>query len=69
MFVTIRSSKPIGAWNAGIVDYLSLGGVVNLDGLVNDDAVPYVLSNSLKKFWLRGASIVWSMTPSCGNHG
>jgi hypothetical protein len=42
--------KPIGAWNAGIVDYLAPGGVVNLDGLVNDDAVPYVLSNSLKKY-------------------
>jgi hypothetical protein len=24
--------------------------VVNLDGLVNDDAVPYVLSNSLKTY-------------------
>lgn len=42
--------KPIGAWNAGILDYLSPGGVINLDGLVNDEAVPYVLSNSLKKY-------------------
>jgi hypothetical protein len=42
--------KPIGAWNAGILSYLAPGGVVNLDGLVNDDAVPYVLSNSLKKY-------------------
>jgi hypothetical protein len=43
-------SKPIGAWNAGILNYLAPGGVVNLDGLVNDDAVPYVLSNSLEKY-------------------
>jgi hypothetical protein len=42
--------KPIGAWNAGILNYLAAGGVVNLDGLVNDDAVPYVLSNSLKTY-------------------
>jgi hypothetical protein len=42
--------KPLGAWNAGMLSYLAPGGVVNLDGLVNDDAVPYVLSNSLKKY-------------------
>ena len=42
--------KPVGAWNAGIDSYFAGGGVVNLDGLVNDDAAQYVLSNSLKKY-------------------
>jgi hypothetical protein len=42
--------KPVGAWNAGIDSYVAGGGVVNLDGLVNDDAAQYVLSNSLKKY-------------------
>jgi hypothetical protein len=42
--------KPIGSWNAGMLNYFAPGGVVNLDGLVNDDAVPYVLSNSLKNY-------------------
>jgi hypothetical protein len=42
--------KPVGAWNAGIDSYFAGGGVVDLDGLVNDDAAQYVLSNSLKKY-------------------
>jgi hypothetical protein len=42
--------KPVGAWNAGIDSYFAGGGVINLDGLVNDDAAQYVLSNSLKKY-------------------
>ena len=33
---------PIGAWNAGILSYVSGRPVVNLDGLVNDDIVPYI---------------------------
>ena len=42
--------KPVAAWNAGISSYMAGGGVINVDGLVNDDAAPYVLSNSLRKY-------------------
>ena len=42
--------RPVGAWNAGIDSYAAGGGVINLDGLVNDDAVQYVVSNSLKNY-------------------
>ena len=42
--------KPVGAWNAGIDSYAAGGGVINVDGLVNDDAAQYVLSNSLKNY-------------------
>ena len=42
--------KPVGAWNAGINSYFAGGGVINLDGLVNDDAAQHVLSNSLKDY-------------------
>jgi hypothetical protein len=42
--------KPVGAWNAGIQSYVAGGGVINLDGLVNQDVVPHVLSNSLTSY-------------------
>jgi hypothetical protein len=42
--------KPVGAWNAGEESYAAGGGVINLDGLVNDDAAQFVLSNSLKQY-------------------
>ena len=42
--------KPVGAWNAGIDSYTAEGGVIDLDGLVNDDAAQYVRSNSLKEY-------------------
>ena len=35
------------SWNAGIVSYFSGKPLVNLDGLTNDDAVPFILSNRL----------------------
>jgi len=41
---------PIGAWNAGVLAYFSGREVVNLDGLVNDDAVPYVVSDRLADY-------------------
>ena len=40
----------LGSWNAGILGFESDRGVVNLDGLVNDDAVPYVLSGRLDDY-------------------
>ena len=33
--------RPAGAWNAGMLGYVSGGGVTNLDGLVNDRIYPY----------------------------
>jgi hypothetical protein len=37
----------IGSWNAGILGYFLDGGVVNLDGVMNDQLYPYVLDNRL----------------------
>ena len=37
----------VGAWNAGIIGFTADRGVVNLDGLVNDDAAAYVLRDDL----------------------
>jgi hypothetical protein len=45
--------KPVGAWNAGIESYFGHGGVVNLDGLVNDDIYPYSLNDSLALYLSR----------------
>jgi hypothetical protein len=42
--------KPVGAWNAGIMNYFAEGGVVNLDGLVNDDSVSYIRSGTLANY-------------------
>lgn len=35
------------AWNAGIISFFSGKPLVNLDGLTNDDAIPYILDNTL----------------------
>lgn len=37
----------IGAWNAGIIGYYQGGTIMNLDGLVNNDVIDYVVRNSL----------------------
>jgi hypothetical protein len=35
------------AWNAGIISFFSGKPLINLDGLTNDDAIPYILDNTL----------------------
>ncbi len=47
---THPEAKPAGAWNAGIVGYFADGGVTNLDGLVNDEILPFVQTGSLAKY-------------------
>lgn len=42
--------KPVGAWNSGIMSYFAGGGVVNLDGLVNDDIVPSIRNGTLANY-------------------
>lgn len=39
--------RPLGSWNAGVISYFGGGGVVDLDGLVNDDLLPYIKSGTL----------------------
>lgn len=39
-----------GGWNAGIISYFSEQAYINLDGLTNDDAVPYIQSNTLMDY-------------------
>lgn len=41
---------PAAAWNAGIVAYFAGRPVTNLDGLVNDKVVPFVLQGRLLSF-------------------
>lgn len=41
---------PVGAWNAGIVAYFAGRPVVNLDGLVNDDVYPAIVSGRLAAY-------------------
>ncbi|HVB81195.1 MAG TPA: hypothetical protein VNE82_14750 [Candidatus Binataceae bacterium] len=45
--------KPVGAWNAGVLGYFAGGGVVNLDGLMNDDVYPYVVDGRLADYVTR----------------
>ena len=40
----------LAAWNAGIVGYYQGGNVVNIDGLVNNEIYPYILSNTLPAY-------------------
>lgn len=43
----MKIKNKIGAWNSGIISYFSELPVINLDGLVNDDILPYVQQNNL----------------------
>jgi hypothetical protein len=42
--------QPVAAWNAGILAYFAGRPVVNLDGLVNDDVVPYIKQEDLASY-------------------
>jgi hypothetical protein len=41
---------PVGAWNAGSIGYFAGRPVTNLDGLVNDDILPYARSGTLADY-------------------
>jgi hypothetical protein len=41
---------PVGAWNAGIISYMAGRPVINLDGLVNDEVYPAVVSGRLADY-------------------
>jgi len=41
----------VGSWNAGIAGYYQGGtGIINIDGLVNNDVYPYVVRNDLPTY-------------------
>ena len=42
--------QPVGAWNAGLIGYFSGRSVTNLDGLVNDQILPYARSGTLIEY-------------------
>jgi len=45
--------RPAGSWNAGIIGYYAGGRVVNLDGLVNNEVYPYLVSGMLRDYVIR----------------
>jgi len=47
------SGHRVAAWDAGVAGYYSGGRVINLDGLVNDAVVPYILKNDVAGYVLR----------------
>ena len=42
--------EKVASWNAGIIGYYQGGGVVNIDGLMNNDVHPYIRSNNLPTY-------------------
>lgn len=44
---TQPKSIAYGGWNAGVISYFSEQTYINLDGLTNDDAVPFIKDNTL----------------------
>ena len=42
----------VGAFNAGILGYYHVG-VINLDGLMNDEAIPYIQNGTLTQYIYR----------------
>jgi hypothetical protein len=43
-------SGRIASWNAGIYGYFSGGKITNLDGLVNDGVIPFILDDQLMEY-------------------
>jgi hypothetical protein len=46
----VPAETVIGAWNAGILAYFSGHTVVNLDGVINDDVIPFLESATLSDY-------------------
>jgi hypothetical protein len=44
------TSLRVGSWNAGILGYFSNKPIINLDGLVNDNAVKYIKQGKLSDY-------------------
>lgn len=44
------AGQNIGSWNAGIIGFFSNSVVINLDGLVNDSAVPFIVRGKLAQY-------------------
>lgn len=47
---TLDGSSTFAAWNAGIISYFSEKPLVNIDGLTNDEVLPYIKSNKLMDY-------------------
>jgi hypothetical protein len=44
--------QPVGSWNTGMLAYFSERSVKNLDGLVNDQIIPYLLTGTLADYFI-----------------
>ncbi|MEW6140299.1 MAG: hypothetical protein AB1733_18925 [Thermodesulfobacteriota bacterium] len=42
--------RPVASWNAGIIGFFAERPVINLDGLMNDSIIPYVLKNQVLNY-------------------
>jgi len=40
----------VGSWNSGVIGYYSGGRVINLDGLVNNEVVPWIMAGRLEGY-------------------
>jgi hypothetical protein len=43
-------SGRVGSWNAGIYGYFTDSKITNLDGLVNDSVIPYIIEDQLMEY-------------------
>ncbi len=46
----LKINSKIGSWNAGIISYFSEAKIVNIDGLVNDEVLPYIKEGNLIEY-------------------
>jgi hypothetical protein len=46
----LEGGEKFAAWNAGIVSYFSEKPLVNIDGLTNDEVLPYIKNNKLMDY-------------------
>jgi len=44
------AGENVGAWDAGIMGFYSGGRIINLDGIVNSEVIPYIKGDSLPKY-------------------
>lgn len=50
---TMNLVGPYASWNAGILGFFISRQVVNIDGLTNDEVLPFIKENRLSHYWVQ----------------
>ena len=65
----VPEETTVGAWNAGVLSYFSGRQVVNLDGVINDEAIPYNRARAIDRYIAkRGIRVLADVESQIGSY-